>query len=257
MSTKLLPRASLIVALPVLLLAFAAQAALKFPPLTGRVVDDAHILPSAAIQRLDGLLAEHEQKTSEQVVVVTLPSLQGTDIEDFGYQLGRYWGIGQKGKNNGALLIVAPKERKVRIEVGYGLEGTLTDARSKIIIEQIILPWFRQGRMDEGIVAGAAAIVSLLEGRNVTADRATRPAAHPAQGMDWPWLIMLGVFAFFWFAARASMMGYPPGYRRRRPWSGSGPWIIPGGGFGGGSGGGGGFGGGGGSFGGGGASGSW
>ena len=261
MSARPLRRASrVLAALPILLLVVAAHAAtLNFPPLSGRVVDAAHILPNDAVQRLDGLLAAHEKATREQVVVVTLPSLQGTTIEDYGYQLGRHWGIGQKGKNNGALLIVAPKERKVRIEVGYGLEGTLTDARSKMIIEEIILPWFRQGRMDQGIVAGTAAVVSVLEGRAVAADRAARPASRQASGPDWTWLIPLVLFGVFWMGARPMMLGYPPGYRRRGPWSRSGPWIIPGGGgggFGGGSGGGG-FGGGGGSFGGGGASGGW
>ena len=121
---------------PVLLLAAAAHAALTFPALTGRVVDDAHILSPDTVQRLTGLLAAHEKSTGEQVVVVTLPSLQGTTIEDYGYQLGRYWGIGQKGKNTGALLIVAPKERKVRIEVGYGLEGAIPDATSERVIQE-------------------------------------------------------------------------------------------------------------------------
>jgi uncharacterized protein len=255
---------SAIALLPVLLLiAAAAHAALTFPSLTGRVVDAAHILNGDTVRRLDGLLAAHEQKSGQQVVVVTLPSLQGTTIEDYGYQLGRHWGIGQKEKNTGALLIVAPKERKVRIEVGYGLEGTLTDARSSIIIQQIILPWFRQGRMDQGIVAGAVAVLSTLEGRAVSADRAApQQARRGTSGADWTWLIPLVLFGVFWLGARPMMMGYPPGYRRRGPWSRSGPWIIPGGGgFGGGGfgggGSGGGFSGGGGSFGGGGASGSW
>ncbi len=120
-------------ALLVLLLALMAAAPVlasgpSFPRLSGRVVDDAHILSAATQSELTAMLARHEQATGEQVVVVTLPSLQGYSIEDFGYQLGRDWGIGQKDKNTGALLIVAPKEHKVRIEVGYGLEGKLTDA---------------------------------------------------------------------------------------------------------------------------------
>ena len=106
----------------------------KFPPLTGRVVDDAGMLSASTQSELTDMLAAHERATGEQVVVVTLASLQGYTIEDFGYQLGRYWGIGQKGKNTGAILIVAPKEHKVRIEVGYGLEGQLTDAVSATII---------------------------------------------------------------------------------------------------------------------------
>ena len=109
----------------------AAQAqtsSLTFPRLTGRVVDEAGILDAATRAELTQKLADLEAKSTDQLVVVTLRSLQGTSIEDYGYQLGRAWQIGQKGKNNGVLLIVAPNERKVRIEVGYGLEGTLTDA---------------------------------------------------------------------------------------------------------------------------------
>src|SRR5208337_459914 len=111
----------------------------KFPPLTGRVVDDAGVLD-------------------------TLDSLQGYSIEDYGYQLGRHWGIGQKGKNNGALLIVAPKEHKVRIEVGYGLEGELTDANCRIIIDNYILPSFKRGDFNAGVVAGTTSIIQVLGG---------------------------------------------------------------------------------------------
>src|SRR5271166_3155039 len=116
-----------------------AACALTFPELTGRVVDDAGILDPATKAALEHKLAEFETKTTNQLVVVTLKSLQGTSIEDFGYQLGRHWGIGQSGKNNGVLLIVAPSEHKVRIEVGYGLEGTLTDALTRVIIERTII----------------------------------------------------------------------------------------------------------------------
>jgi uncharacterized protein len=143
--------------------AFAATP--KFPTLTGRVVDDAGILSLTTRNELTGMLAEHEHTTGEQVVVVTLGSLQGFSIEDFGYQLGRYWGIGQKGKNNGVLLIVAPKEHKVRIEVGYGLEGKLTDATSRTIIESQILPNFRRGDFNAGIMAGTISILSILGGK--------------------------------------------------------------------------------------------
>ena len=97
-------------------------------------------------------------------MVATLESLQGLPIEDYGYQLGREWGIGQAGKDNGALLIVAPEEREVRIEVGYGLEGELTDALSRTIIETSILPRFRQGDFAAGIKAGVAAMIETLGG---------------------------------------------------------------------------------------------
>src|ERR1700736_726173 len=120
-----------------LVCACAAQT-LSFPALTGRVVDEAGLLDAAARTALTESLAALEQKTTDQLVVVTLKSLQGTSIEDYGYQLGRRWQIGQKDKNNGVLLIVAPNERKVRIEVGYGLEGTLTDAVSRLLIANAI-----------------------------------------------------------------------------------------------------------------------
>src|ERR1700684_2575734 len=107
------------------------------------------------------MLAAHERATGEQVVVVTLASLQGFSIEDFGYQLGRYWGIGQKGKNTGAILIVAPKEHKARIEMGSGLEGPLTAATSRTIIENDILPSFKGGDFNAGILAGTTSILKV------------------------------------------------------------------------------------------------
>src|SRR5262249_45343900 len=142
----------------------AAAAALTFPQLTGRVVDDAGILDTATKADLDRKLADFESKTTGQLVVVTLKSLQGTSIEDYGYQLGRHWGIGQKEKNSGALLIVAPNQRQVRIEVGYGLEGTLTDAISKLIIENSILPRFKAGDFAGGISRGVDDIIQVLSG---------------------------------------------------------------------------------------------
>src|SRR4029079_2511486 len=106
-----------------------------FPQLTGRVVDEANILDTATEIDIEPKLEELEKKTSTQFVVVTLRSLRGRTIEEYGYQLGRAWGIGQKNTNNGVLLIVAPNERKARIEVGYGLEGTMTDAISSVIMQ--------------------------------------------------------------------------------------------------------------------------
>jgi uncharacterized protein len=152
-------------ALALLAIAFATAAfALDFPPLTGRVVDNAGIISQSVRDDLTRKLQDLETKTTTQLVVVTLRSLQGTSIEDYGYQLGRNWGIGQKGVNNGALLIVAPNERKVRIEVGYGLEGTLTDAVAKFIIENGILPRFKAGDMMGGIVRGTDDLVQVLSG---------------------------------------------------------------------------------------------
>jgi uncharacterized protein len=145
----------------------ATAAAPNFPALTGRVVDDAHILSSEVRQNLDQELADYERGTTNQVVVVTLPSLQGLAIEDYGYQLLRHWGIGQKDKNNGALLIVAPSEHKVRIEVGYGLEGTLTDAATSQIINGIIKPAFESHDMARGVIEGTDAILSVLGGNSI------------------------------------------------------------------------------------------
>ena len=138
--------------------------ALDFPALNGRVVDDAGILDEEARAALTQKLAEFEAKTTDQFVVVTLKSLQGTSIEDFGVELGRHWQIGQRDKNNGVLLIVAPNERRVRIEVGYGLEGALTDAVSRLIIENGIAPRFRAGDFAGGVTRGVDDIVSVLSG---------------------------------------------------------------------------------------------
>jgi uncharacterized protein len=142
----------------------AAAAEPVFPELTGRVVDQASLLSPEQRNFLTGLLKQHEEETSNQVVVVTLKSLQGYSIEEFGYQLGRHWGIGQKQRNNGVLLIVAPNERKVRIEVGYGLEGVLTDFLANDIIQSKILPYFKQNQYPLGIEAGVAAIIDVLKG---------------------------------------------------------------------------------------------
>lgn len=139
-----------------------AWAALTFPVLTGRVIDEAGIISKTTNQTLDQILHDFETRSGNQVVVVTLRSLQGTSIEDYGYQLGRHWGIGHKGKDNGVMLVVAPQEHKVRIEVGYGLEGILTDARSSSIIHNSILPAFRAGHIESGVVQGVKEIVSVF-----------------------------------------------------------------------------------------------
>lgn len=163
----------------VLCLCGNAAAAPQFPALTGRVVDEAGILSPQFESEIGALLAAHEQATTNQLVVVTLTSLHGYDIADYGYQLGRHWGIGQKGKNNGALLIVAVAERKMRIEVGYGLEGVLTDAVSRDIIERVIKPPFKQQRYEPGIRAGVNAILAALGGDY-------RPAPPPPTAVGTP-----------------------------------------------------------------------
>ncbi|GAA3947742.1 TPM domain-containing protein [Allohahella marinimesophila] len=227
----------------------------EFPELTGRVVDQADMLPPPAEARVSQLLQNHEAATTEQLVVVTLPDLQGQAIEEFGYQLGRAWGIGQADSSNGALLIVAKEERKIRIEVGYGLEGRLTDAQSKVIIDQIITPAFKRGRFAEGIENGVAAIIQVLGGTPV----ATR-TPQGAQGEKPTPSIVAGIL-FIMLTLTYLFGGGGRGGGKRRGMGGLLAGAVLGSvlsrGGGGGGFGGGGFGGGGGGFGGGGASGGW
>jgi uncharacterized protein len=245
------------------LCAVALAQSLGFPQLTGRVVDDAGLLNAAARTELEQTLADLEQKTTDQLVVVTLKSLQGTSIEDYGYQLGRHWQIGQKDKNNGVLLIVAPNERKVRIEVGYGLEGTLTDAIASFIVQTAILPRFKAGDFPGGIRRGVEDIVQVLSGdAEDYAQRAAR-AAEPSLSPEELFVMML-----FLFVAVAIIMNIIGGMwagavgngRGRGRRGGNFPIIIgppSRGGWSSGGSSGGGWSGGGGSFGGGGSSGSW
>lgn len=247
---------SLLLALLILLPASVwAQSAPDFPELTGRVVDQAEMLAPEAEERLSQMLKAHEQASTEQVVVVTLPDLQGYSIEEFGYQLGRHWGIGQEGKDNGALLIVAKEERKVRIEVGYGLEGRLTDANSSVIINRVITPAFRQGDFQGGIISGAAAMIEVLGGKPTAAPQSQPPRVtqeKPNAGLVV--LILIGMLAVVFFIGSRGGRGARGGAAL------VGAALLGatmGGRGGGGFGGGGGFSGGGGGFGGGGASGGW
>ncbi len=245
-----------------LALAFAPAAAeVAFPELTGRVVDDADLLSYPDKVAITADLKALEDKSSDQLVVVTLPSLQGYPIEEFGYQLGRKWGIGTEKLNNGVLLIVAPNERKVRIEVGTGLEGTLTDALSRIVIENSILPRFKEGDFAGGIKNGVRDIALVLTGDAAEVESRAK-ARKEAESPLFVWLfLILWLAIFLWIAYsiwRSARYAGPSGQR-----GSSGPIFIPGpswdggGGWNGGGGGGGGFSGGGGSFGGGGASGGW
>jgi uncharacterized protein len=252
-------------ALAAAILTFAAAAAfaLTFPQLTGRVVDEAGVLDEAARQTITEKLAAVEAKSGDQIVVVTLKSLQDTTIEDYGYQLGRAWGIGEKEKSNGALLIVAPNERKVRIEVGYGLEGALTDAVTRLIIQNAILPRFRAGDFAGGISRGIDDIIQVVSGDAEEFQRraAQRPDRAP-QGVDAATVIFVVFMLIVIFMMLRNAHGGQRTLGRRGGYAG--PIFIPSGGSwssgsGGGSGssGSGGFSGGGGSFGGGGSSGDW
>lgn len=202
-----------------LVLAAGTAQAQTFPKLTSRVMDTAGLLNETRAIWLNTKLIEHEEQTGNQIVVVTVNSLQGYSIEKFSLNLGNHWGVGQAGRDNGVLLVVAPNERKVRIEVGMGLEYKLTDYTAQMIIDNQILPEFRKGNMREGILKGAESIIDALNG---TYD----PGSGSGGDGDAPWWVY--VLAFL------------------------GLGVTRGAGFSGG-----GSGGGGGSFGGGGASGSW
>ena len=136
----------------------------NFPALTGRVVDQARVLSQSTKDELETLLATHENNTTNQVVVATIESLGNAQIEEYSIELARRWGIGQKGKDNGVVLVVAPNDKQVRIEVGYGLEGTLTDALSSSIINYYIIPEFKKGDIQNGINIGTQKIIALLDG---------------------------------------------------------------------------------------------
>lgn len=259
-----------LLALAALLLPALARAQ-TFPELTGPVVDQADILPPEAEARLAEKLTALKAQSQRELVVVTLPDLQGYDIADYGYQLGRHWGLGDKERNDGAILIVAPNERRLRIEVGYGLEAVLTDGLSSQIINRLIVPKFKAGDMPGGIEAGTDAIIQQLtlpaeEAAQVAAKAQAKPSSD---GIPIGVIFWLVIFVLFFVLPLLRRLG---GSRRYRGDSGLGPVIVwhvldeisrssrggGGGGWGGGGfGGGGGWGGGGGSFGGGGASGSW
>jgi uncharacterized protein len=235
-----------------LLWTVVAAMALTFPALTGRVVDQANVISADAKRAIEPKLADLEAKSGIQLVVATVSSLEGQEIEPYANALFREWKLGEKAKNNGVLLLVAPNEHRVRIEVGYGLEGTLTDALGKVIITNAITPRFKTGDFSGGISRGVDDIITVL-----TTD-SSEWEKRPALRVDNPpardpvnWLIVLIVIVVI------ALLIVSPGFR----------WVffnvalnilLSSGSSGGSSGGGGGgFSGGGGSSGGGGASGSW
>jgi uncharacterized protein len=248
----------------------SAAHAQDFPPLTGRVVDNANLLSPGEEAELTGKLEALERQSSRQLVVATIPDLGGYEIRDYGYQLGRAWGIGQRGTNNGVILLVAPNERRVAIEVGYGLEPIVTDAFSSLVIQNQILPRFRQNDYPGGIRAGADALIQQLQAPTEEAEQRALESAQQAQRSrgsgDGGSILPLIFWGFvLLFVILPMLRGRRRGRRYRRGganfpviiWGGGG-WGGGGGSWGGGGGGGfGGFSGGGGSFGGGGASGGW
>jgi len=228
----------------------------SYPALTDRVVDEARVLDPTGFTQLKRLLQEYEDRTGTQVVVAALKNLRGNEVADYSVGLARHWGIGQKGQNNGVLMLIAVEDRKMRIEVGYGLEGRLTDARSKYIIENILKPHFRAGKYQEGLLRGTLAVIQILDDKNTAevdeaVSRAKTKAGSRKGDSGW-FYIFFGIFIFLVIV----MQVFRGGSGRGGGFHGGG-FTLGGGSLGGGSFGGGGFSGGGGSFGGGGASGSW
>jgi uncharacterized protein len=270
MIARLLILAAFLFAVPAL--------AQTYPPLSGRVVDQANILEpeqeAALTQKLEAL----QNATTRQLVVATVASLEDRSIEEYGVGLGRAWGIGQSQANNGVILIVAPNERKMRIEVGYGMEGILTDALASQIIRNEITPRFRENDYPGGINAGVDAIVAQLQAPPEAAEARVRAAADAHRSRRGGggsiltlifWIVILVVIIIASIVRRGVRGRRFGGRRGRRSpviiWGpglggggwGGGSWGSGGGGSSWGGGGGGGFSGGGGSFGGGGASGGW
>lgn len=259
-----------------LLLAVSPPAfAQSLPALTGRVVDNAGMIDAAAEAALVDRLAAFEAKSSDQIVVATIPDLGGEAIEPYANRLFRHWRLGQAGEDNGVLLLVSRDDRRMRIEVGYGLEGTLTDLHSRLILENTLTPAFRAGDFAGGIAAAVDDIVMVLEGNGDELEARAERNRGVDTFDDWVetiiivvWLSIFG--GAFLFAILAPIFGRRLGPGRYR-WLGvtidyasssgggssGGNWSSGGGSGGSWSSGGGGFSGGGGSSGGGGASGSW
>jgi uncharacterized protein len=244
-----------------------AEAQPRFPELSGRVIDEAGLLSTEDRRALGEELKALEEKSSDQVVVFTTRSLQGYPIEDFGYQLGRKWGIGQSGKNNGIVVIVAPNDRKVRIEVGRGLEPEMTDLMAKLIIENAMLPAFRRGDFAGGIKAGVRDIRDVLLGDPEAVKERAKSVQKRTSGDEllapFALALIIAMMIFIFLLHRRQAHQTVRNSRRRR-YGDDNVIIVPGGWGGAGNWGGtsssgsdGGFSGGGGDFGGGGASGGW
>lgn len=172
--------------------AVSPAAALEVPPLTGRIVDAARLLPADLAAALSSELAAHEARTGNQVALLTLPSLEGEPLEEFSHRVATAWKLGQKGTDNGVLVLVVPGDRKVRIEVGYGLEGTLTDAKSAHIIREEMAPRFRSGDFSGGISAGLKAVLGTIEGTYTA--RPTRVNSQSGQAPTAFQSLVIGIF---------------------------------------------------------------
>ena len=238
----------LLTLLCLLLLLPGGAGALDVPPNKGYVNDYAGMLQAETRRRLERYLAEFERSDSTQLVLLTIPSLQGQSLEEYTLNVAQSWGIGQKGKDNGALLLIARDDRKIRIEVGYGLEGRLTDLLSGRIIDNEISPHFKAGRFDEGVIAGMSAMVEAVRGEY---QGTGRTQGQKKERNPWGTLLLL-LFLGPGLMLLSGGQPYRGSHHRRGGFYVGGPFGGGGrGGFGGG------FGGGGGGFGGGGSSGGW
>jgi uncharacterized protein len=180
--------------LGLLLFLLQAALALEVPPLRGRVNDYAGLLSTGVANQLQLQLRDFEQKDSTQIVVLTVPSLEGDSLEDFSMRVADRWKIGHKGLDNGAILLVSRADRKVRIEVGYGLEGRLTDLIAGRIIREVILPEFRAGRFDQGVVNGVQAMIDTVRGEFKSDDRSAAGGPAPAALSDAVPFLVLFIF---------------------------------------------------------------
>lgn len=253
-----------------------AQSSKPVPKLTGRIVDLADMVTAADEANLAARLAAHEQKTGNQIAVLTILSLNGEVLEDYSLRVARQWALGQKDRNNGVLFLVAKNDRKMRIEVGYGLEGTLTDAISSFIIRQTVRPLFRQELFNGGIVAGTGQMIEVLEADEALLEEWKNRAKPPKGGgePDWPFFLFIALWLMIFFGGFLSSflvrmfgreikpghyrwLGMDAGPNAPKPRRSSRSGHRSGGGWSGGGGSGGGFSGGGGGFGGGGSSGGW
>lgn len=198
-------RCALLLLMALLAPASAVRALVEVPYLTGRVVDTAEILSPAAADSITALLREHEAQTSDQIAVLTLPGLEGESIEDFAQRVFDTWRLGQTGRDNGVLVVVASEDRRMRIQVGYGLEDPLTDLAAGRIIRNVMTPRFREGDYDGGVTAGVQAVIAVLTGQGeppaeTLADESPSGESKPAlfEGPDLSIMerIMLGAFIF-------------------------------------------------------------
>lgn len=181
----------LLAALVIVLNLAIGACALDIPKLESRVTDRAGLLTPEQIAALEGKLQDLETSDSTQIAILIIPGLEGESLEDYSERVASSWRLGQKGRDNGALMLIAMKERKVRIEVGYGLEATLTDARSRSIIQNEIVPYFREGNYYQGIDAAATALIQTVRGTYQPVEKNLRPASSRSGRHSFDFLIFL------------------------------------------------------------------